>query len=75
LKNAGSVTATGIGLGFGLSALSGRLIEERLFEVSPFDPWMYLAGAFAISALMLLAAASPALRAARVNAAVTLKEG
>jgi|CXWL01.1.fsa_nt_gi predicted permease len=75
LKGAGNVTAIGIALGCGLSLLAGRLIEGRLFQVSPFDPGMYLAGALAVSCLMLLAAASPALRAARVNAAVTLKEG
>ncbi|HUF75295.1 MAG TPA: ABC transporter permease [Longimicrobiales bacterium] len=42
-----------------------RLLQTLLFEISPFDPVIYLAGAAGLGAVAVLAGLVPALRAAR----------
>ena len=58
-----------LGCGFGLagSLAVSRLIASFLFEVSPTDPLVYLAAAFTMMALALLASALPAMRAASTD--------
>lgn len=47
--------------------LSGRLIGERLYEVSILVPWLWLAVAGALGVTLLVASLVPALRATRVQ--------
>jgi putative ABC transport system permease protein len=54
-----------------------RLLQTLLFEISPFDPVIYLAGAAALGAVALLAGLLPAVRAARDEGGLSrlLREG
>jgi putative ABC transport system permease protein len=63
------------GIGFGLSASLGlsRTIEGLLYRVGPFDPWTFLSLSAVLSAVVLLAAAVPAWRAARLSVIETLR--
>jgi putative ABC transport system permease protein len=49
---------------FGAWSVS-RLLDNLLFEVSPFDPVIYIAGSAGLGAVALLAGLMPALRASR----------
>jgi putative ABC transport system permease protein len=60
------LTAIGIVLGLGLSALLGRVLSGMLFGVSGHDPAVFVTAAAALSAASLLASYIPARRAMRV---------
>jgi putative ABC transport system permease protein len=68
------VVAAGVVIGLVLSAALGRLLKALLFGVQPLDP-----ATFALVTVLLLAGAAlstagPALRAARVEPAVALRD-
>jgi ABC-type lipoprotein release transport system permease subunit len=63
----------GAALGSGAALLTSRWIESQLFGVSPTDPATYVAVSAAIVATALLATWHPALQAARVDPAITLR--
>lgn len=68
------ITAVGLVLGLGLSALFGRIASRFLFGVSPVDPVAF-GGVSAVLALAaLLASWLPARRAASVEPAAALRE-
>ena len=65
----------GIGLGSGL-ALSlgvGMALSSTLYEVSPFDPWVFSFAPVLLAASALLACYFPARRAARLPPTVALR--
>jgi putative ABC transport system permease protein len=65
----------GVGLGVGLAAalaLSG-LLSSLLFQVSPTDPPTFAAGLVVLSVVAVLAAALPAMRAARTDPMIALR--
>ena len=66
--------AVGILGGIAISVSLGRLLQPLVFETSTRDVTTYLAVAFLIISVAFLGAALPATRAARVNAATTLRE-
>ncbi len=66
--------AVGILGGIAISVSLGRLLQPLVFETSTRDVTTYLAVAFLIMSVAFLGAALPATRAARVNAATTLRE-
>jgi predicted permease len=69
------VTLAAIGAAAGLFvAISGsRLIAGMLFEVSPLDPWTYIAAVAVLLVVTLGACSAPAWRAARIDPAATLR--
>jgi ABC-type antimicrobial peptide transport system permease subunit len=64
-----------VGLVAGLSAAWGlsRFVKAFLFDVTPADPLVYAAVAFALVAAGFVAAFMPALRASRVDPIITLR--
>jgi ABC-type antimicrobial peptide transport system permease subunit len=64
----------GLAVGAGLCAVSARWVETLLYGVKPTDLAGYLIAAAAIGLVTLSAATLPALRAARIDPAVTLRQ-
>lgn len=65
----------GIGLGIGLvlSLGVGMALSSALYEVSPFDPWVFSIAPVLLAASALLACYFPARRAARLTPTVALR--
>jgi len=70
------MTLAGVGAAFGvLGALAVvRLLESMLYNVSPYDPLTLAIVLAVILAVSLVACYLPALRAARVNPAITVRD-
>jgi putative ABC transport system permease protein len=69
-----ALAAAGAAIGLGGAALAGRSLSALLFEVRPADPLTFTMAATALVAVAAAACARPALRAARVDPAVALRE-
>ena len=67
LSQAAGVVAGGAVLGVLVALASARVLRGLLFEVEPLDPGTYAVVVAITLAVGLLAAAVPALRAARVD--------
>jgi ABC-type antimicrobial peptide transport system permease subunit len=67
------VVALGLVVGFGLVALTSRLLASRLYGVGPLDPATIGAAALLLTTAGLLAAWLPARRATRIDPMVSLR--
>jgi predicted permease len=74
---AGAFTQIGIGLALGIPAAigAGRLMNNQLFGVKPWDPVMLALATLMLGLAALLASAIPARRAAGVEPMVALRNG
>jgi len=68
-----AVAVTGILVGLVLSLLTGRWLQSLVFGISPHDPVALALVAFGLMAVALMACAVPAMRATRVDPAITLR--
>jgi putative ABC transport system permease protein len=73
LTDAMKVALAGLALGLPLAVAAASLMRSLLFGVSPADVTALAGAALALTATALAAAFAPALRASRVNPAVTLR--
>jgi ABC-type antimicrobial peptide transport system permease subunit len=69
LREAAQMTAVGIGIGLVIAAFATQGIDRFLFGVTRFDAFAVGGAVALVSALALLAATLPTLRAARTNPA------
>jgi len=67
------LAAIGVAIGIAAAVPLGRFLESQLFQVRSFDPLTILATAAALLGAGLFASYLPALRAVRVDPAVTLR--
>jgi len=74
LRGGLKITAAGLAIGVAAAAALTRFLASLLFGVKPLDPIAFLAAAAMLALLALVACAAPALRAARVDPAVTLRQ-
>jgi putative ABC transport system permease protein len=67
----------GAGVLFGLVAALAltRVLRSMLFEITPSDPWTYVAMVAVLAAAALIASLLPARRAAGVDPVVALRRG
>jgi predicted lysophospholipase L1 biosynthesis ABC-type transport system permease subunit len=77
LSRALGTSLVGIAAGLFGAALASRLLQGLLFDVSPLEPLVYVAGAAGLGVVALLASLAPALRAARDDKSLAglLREG
>jgi ABC-type antimicrobial peptide transport system permease subunit len=73
LKEGGVLLAFGLVLGVTGAFFAARVIRGLLFGVAPYDPATFIAVAVAMAAIGLAACWVPALRAARVDPAITMR--
>jgi len=73
VRRAVTLTAIGLLIGGLASLATGELLSGLLFQIEPWDPWSFTAIAGVLVLTAMLAAASPALRAARVDPATALR--
>jgi putative ABC transport system permease protein len=72
--DAAKMTAAGVAIGLVASAGLTRFLSSLLFGVEPLDLPTFLATAGVLTAAALVACAAPAIRAARVEPAVALRQ-
>ena len=68
------LTALGLVIGFGLSALTGTGLSRLLYGITPTDPVTYGTVLLLLSLVSLAACSLPAARASRVNPISTLRQ-
>ena len=73
VRHGAALAAGGLLIGLGGALAASRLLATLLYQVSPTDPPTFLIGGTVLGASALLAAALPALRAARLDPAVALR--
>ena len=73
LKEGMALTAAGLVLGFWIAAGIGMLVGSMLYEVSAFDPVVFLAAPLLLAGASLAACYLPALRATRIEPTVALR--
>jgi predicted permease len=64
----------GVGAGLGLAIWSGRAAGALLYGLQPSDPWTLALGVVALITVAVLASVIPAVRAARLEPTVALRE-
>jgi ABC-type lipoprotein release transport system permease subunit len=74
LSQGARLTAIGLAVGLAAAAASTRVLRNLLFGVGPLDPLTFGVAGVLLGAVALLATYVPALRATRVDPAVTLRE-
>ena len=67
------LAAVGVGIGVAGALWAGKWVKPLLFNVSPKDPWVFVAVATTLVAVALAASWIPAMRASRVDANVALR--
>ena len=67
------VTGTGAAVGLLMAAGTTRYLDSMLFELTPLDPWTFLAVAAMALMVAVLAAYPPAARASRVDPLAALR--
>ncbi len=73
LKEGLGLTAAGLAAGFWMAAGIGMLVGSMLYEVSAFDPAVFLAAPLLLATASLAACYLPALRATRIQPTVALR--
>jgi predicted permease len=65
--------AVGLAIGVTLALLASRALTSQLFGVTRADPWSYATAALVLGFVAVFTSAIPALRAARIDPAKTLR--
>jgi putative ABC transport system permease protein len=67
LRQGGSLVASGVALGVGLSLLATRALSQLLYETTPRDPGILVSAVFLLAAIGVLACLLPGIRASRLD--------
>jgi len=67
------LTLPGLALGLAGAMASARVLGDLLYDVSPLDPWTYVAVAAVLAAVSVIATCVPAWRATRVDPMESLR--
>jgi predicted lysophospholipase L1 biosynthesis ABC-type transport system permease subunit len=73
LREGGVLLATGLVLGVAGAFLAARVIRGLLFGVTPYDPATFIVVTATMAAIGIAACWIPALRAARIDPAITMR--
>jgi len=73
LAQGGRLALLGVGIGVALALALTRVLASLLYEVKPTDPATFISASVALGAVAVLAAITPAWRAAKVDLMVVLR--
>jgi putative ABC transport system permease protein len=73
LREGAVLLVVGLGLGVTVALFTARVIQGLLFGVQPHDPVSFLAVAFLMAGIGVVACWIPALRASRIDPAITMR--
>lgn len=73
LRECGVLVAVGLVLGIAGAFVAARVIQGLLFGVAPYDPTTFVGVAVMMAAIRIGACWLPALRAARIDPAITMR--
>jgi ABC-type antimicrobial peptide transport system permease subunit len=73
LSEGGVLLVAGLVLGVGGAFLAARVMQGLLFGVAPHDPVTFVGVALMMAAIGIVACWIPALRAARIDPAITMR--
>jgi len=73
LRDGGKLGLIGIGAGAVGARLGGKLIASRLYEISAFDPLIFVAAPILVALVVVVAIYIPARRATKVDPMVALR--
>ncbi len=73
LRESLALLAAGLALGIPVSLIAARLIRAQLYEMSPFDPAIFVSAIVVVAAVTVLSAWLPARRAAKVDPMIALR--
>jgi putative ABC transport system permease protein len=73
MRRASALVAVGLAVGIAGASTVTEVLRAALYGVTPQDPKTFATGAILLATVALLAAASPAIRAAKVDPAQTLR--
>ena len=73
LREGGVLLALGLGFGVAGALFAARVIQGLLFGIQPHDPITFVAVALAMGAIGVVACWIPALRASRIDPAITMR--
>jgi predicted permease len=73
LRESLGLLCVGLGLGLPIALYSVRFVRSQLYEMSPFDPAVFLAATFGIALVTVISAWLPARRAASVDPMTALR--
>ena len=73
LREGGGLVGLGLLVGVAGAFFATRVIRRLLFEVAPHDPTTFILVAVTMAAIGIVACWIPALRAARIDPAITMR--
>jgi predicted permease len=74
VRESSALVAAGMSVGVGLAYAGYRLLRYQLYGISSWDPTSLLGAAIVVVAVALVATLQPALRAARVDPVIALRQ-
>jgi len=73
LRESLALLAAGLLLGIPIALAAARLVRAQLYQMSPFDPLIFVGATAGIAAVTMLSAWLPARRAAAIDPMVSLR--
>jgi predicted permease len=75
MKESAGLTVAGLAVGLPIAMLAGKLLSSILYDVSGFDPLVFVAAPLVLASASMFASYLPARRATRVNPLAALRQG
>jgi len=73
LRESLAMLGAGVGLGLPIALYSVRLVRSQLYEMSPFDPAVFVTAIAGIAIVAIISAWLPARRAASIDPMAALR--
>jgi predicted permease len=75
MKESAGLTVAGLAVGLPIAMVAGKLLSSILYDVSGFDPLVFVVAPLVLASASMFASYLPARRATRVNPLAALRQG